>query len=244
MGTISIFSLALPVILVFALRLEKNKHFLALAATYLVTLSFNVISMGLFNTNENFTRLLGVTSNFLEFPLMFIFLSYFSFSAILAKRMWYLVLAFLLFEVIITAIYGYNKVAMTIVMAPGLALMMFFSVWFTLRQIRIATAHRKAAGKAVMISSQLFAYGCFSIIYVMFYLLKSKEVGDIFTIYFISTTLSNLALSVGIYIENKRIKKLDELRTTRKELNIIYDKSRPVKTISLGPSEMDKEIWD
>jgi hypothetical protein len=244
MGIISTVALLLPVVLVLALRLHRFKCFLALAIYYFLSFSYNLMSENYIPVNADFKKIFGITNNLLEFPLMFTFMAYFSFSASLTKRIRYSVIIFLLFEIAVTVLSGYNKEAMTIIMAPGLSILLFFSVWFSLRQIRITITQGKATGKALMISSMLFAYGCYMLIYVLYYLVKSEEVADIFTMYFIASTLSALILSIGIFIENKRIKKLEELKITRRELNMVYDKSQPVTTVSLDPSIMEKEIWD
>jgi hypothetical protein len=73
-----------------------------------------------------------------------------------------------------------------------------------------------------MLSSLLFAYGCYSLIYIMYYVIRTKDVSDVFVMYFIVTTLSALILSVGMVVESKRIKKLKELKLVRKELNMLY----------------------
>ncbi|HVT86698.1 MAG TPA: hypothetical protein VHD35_15950 [Chitinophagaceae bacterium] len=194
--------------------------------------------------HPEFKRIFGITNNLLELPLMFTFIAYFSFSAKFAKRLRYAVIAFILFELAIILIFGFNQNAMIIIMAPDLSLLLFFSVWFSLRQIKITIAQGKAIGRALMISSLLFAYGCYALIYVFYYIVKSEEVADIFTMYFIAVTFSSLILSAGLLIENKRIKKLEELKTIRRELNMVYDKSQPVTTVSLDPSVIEKEIWN
>ena len=60
--------------------------------------------------------------------------------------------------------------------------------------------------------------------------MKTEYVTDVFVMYFIVTTLSALILSVGMIVENKRIKKLKELKLVRKELSMVYgDPSSPKK---------------
>ncbi|MCZ2458422.1 MAG: hypothetical protein LC128_02255 [Chitinophagales bacterium] len=232
MAIISIITLIFPVVLVLVLQLYRSKCFLALAIYYLLDFCFNVMSEGYIPVNENFRRAFGITTNLLEFPLMFIFISYFSPSLKFAKKIRISVVAILLFELIIVLAFGFNRTSMTIIMAPEISLLLFFSVWFSLRYIKIAIIQGKTIGKALMITSLLFAYGSYAIIYVFFYVLDSKELNDIFTMYYFSTVISTLMLSSGILIENKRIKKLLELRRTRKELKLIYDDSQPVTTVS------------
>lgn len=244
MGIICTTTLLIPCVLVLALRLYRFKCFLALAIYYILEVSYNLMSENYIHVSPDFKKYFGIANNFLELPLMLTFMLYFSFSAKLSKQMRYSVFIYLIFGVITFLIFGYNTTAVTIILAPSLSLLLFVSVWFTLRQIKIAIAQGKGTGKALMISSMLFLYGCYMLIYILYYLVRSKEVADIYTMYFIATTLSALVLSIGIFIENKRIRVLQELKTTRKELNMVYDKSQPMRTVSLDPSALDKNIWD
>jgi len=73
-----------------------------------------------------------------------------------------------------------------------------------------------------MVTSALFAYGCFSIIYVFWYVFETPYVEDAFLVYFFVATFSSILVSIGLIMERKRFKALDELRTTRKELSVLY----------------------
>ena len=45
---------------------------------------------------------------------------------------------------------------------------------------------------------------------------------DAFLVYFFVATISSILVSIGLVIEKKRFKVLDELKTTRKELSMLY----------------------
>jgi hypothetical protein len=132
---------------------------------------------------------------------------------------------FILFEIIIIAIFGYNVRAATIVMAPGLLLVLIFSLMFFIHQTKITIIHHKAAGKAFIAASLLFAYGGYTFIYVVYYLLKTPYKSDTFLVYFFVTICSSLLISAGIFFERKRISQLEELKITREELKMIYGRS-------------------
>lgn len=244
MGIISTVALLVPLLLVLLLRLYRFKCFLALGIYYLLEFSYNLMNQNFIHVNSDFKKYFGIANNYLELPLMFTFMLYFSFSARLTKKFRYSVFIFLGFELIVSLIFGYSTKSMVIIMAPGLALLLYVSAWFSLRQIKIAIVQGKGTGKAIMISALLFVYGCYMLIYVFYYLIKSGEVADIYTVYFIAVTISSLLLSIGIIIENKRIRILEELKTTRKELNMLYSNSQTVKTVSLDPEAFKKNTWD
>ena len=231
MGFVSTIILLVPVLIIALLRLNRFKCFLAAGIYYLFGFCNSFLKEGYINTPKEFNKIFEITYNLLDMPLMFIFLAYFSTSANLGKRIRISVLAFLTFELGIILIFGYTKEALTIIMAPGLAAVLFFSAIFFVRQIKITIQHQRATGKALMLSSLLFAYGCYALIYIMYYIIKTRDVTDVFVMYFIVTTLSALILSAGMVVENKRIKKLEELKQVRKELNSLY-KEAPVKTIT------------
>lgn len=242
MGIISIIALLLPVLLVLIYRLYRFKWFIALAVYFLLDFIYNLMTENYIPVSAEIKRYVGISINFLEFPLMFTFMTYFSYSATLTKRIRYSIPAFILFELLTILMFGYNRKAMIIIMAPGLSLLLFFSTLFALRQIKITITQGKSAGKALMASALLFGYGSYTLIYVLYYLMKAGEINEIFSMYFVASTFSVILLSIGIMIENKRIQLLEELKTTRKELNSVYDQKQNVKRIPIDPSVFDKNF--
>ena len=241
MGFISTIIFIVPVFIIVLLRLNRFKCFLALGIYYLLGFCNNLMKEGYIPAAKEFSQTFEITYNFLDMPLMFIFLAYFSKSLNLAKRIRIAVLTFLAFEFAVALIFGYNKNALTIIMAPGLVVVLFFSTLFFLRQIRIAIQHHRATGKALMLSSLLFAYGCYALIYVMYYIAKTEDVTDIFVMYFVVTVLSALILSVGMIIENKRIRKLEELKLVRKELSMLYGDPTAKKIVIPDPFFLEND---
>jgi hypothetical protein len=129
---------------------------------------------------------------------------------------------FLLFEVIVISIYGFNLRAAIIVLGPGLLLVLVFSALFFIHQAKITIVHQKAAGKAFIATSLLFAYGGYAFIYVVYYLLKTQYKLDTYLVYYLVSIFSSLLLCTGIIIERKRVRQIAELQTARRELRVIY----------------------
>ena len=139
------------------------------------------------------------------------------------KRITICIFLFIGFEAIVLAIYGFSVKAVKIVLGPDIAVILIISLMFFLRYVRLAITNSKSMGKAIMISSILLSYSIFSLVYIFFYLVKTRQYQeDARLIYYLVSILSALLMSLGIAIENKRIKKLDELKHTRKELATIY----------------------
>ena len=224
MGFLFSATLLLPILLIIVLRIYRLKCFLALGIYYMLGFLDAMVSQKYIPVSEDIIRIIGVTINLLDVPLMLTFLIYFSPAPQMTKRIRYVILIFIAFEIIVTSITGYNRNALSIIIGPGLAVILFLCAWFFVRHIKIAIAHGKAIGKALITSSFLFVFGCYSFIYVMHYLLRMPNTTDMYLMYLISSVLSVIVVAAGIMIENKRIRKLKELLVTRKELNMIYKK--------------------
>jgi glucan phosphoethanolaminetransferase (alkaline phosphatase superfamily) len=170
---------------------------------------------------------IAITDNFLDAPLLLIFFLFFSSSALMTKRLKLGLFIFLGLEAIIFVVFGFSVKAVKIILGPDIAVVLLISFMFFLRYVRLAITNSKSLGKAIMISSILLSYSIFSLVYIFFYLIKNRQYReDAQLIYYLISIISALLMAVGILIEKKRIKKLDELKNTRRELAIIYGEKR------------------
>jgi hypothetical protein len=208
MGLIATLALSLPILTIIATGLSGYRTFPALVVYYALLVMYNMFVQGYIAVDPTTVRYLGIANNLLDAPLMLIFLTYFATGApILKQRMWILIGIFVAFEIVTVALVGFNVQAITITMGPGILFILGFSLPFFVRLTKLTITHHKATGKAMMTASMLFAYGCYTIIYVMYYLMKSSDVLDTFLVYFFVCTFSSLLMSAGIIFERKRIKK-------------------------------------
>jgi hypothetical protein len=221
-GIISTLALFLPAIIIVVLRLAWYKSFPALFFYYIFLFGYNFLSLDYIKANRDFVYYYGVLNNLLDAPLMLTFMTYFSKTALFRRRMKRVVPVFLLFEVIVISIYGFNLRAAIIVLGPGLLLVLVFSALFFIHQAKITIVHQKAAGKAFIATSLLFAYGGYAFIYVVYYLLKTQYKLDTYLVYYLVSIFSSLLLCTGIIIERKRVRQIAELQTARRELRVIY----------------------
>ncbi len=152
-------------------------------------------------------------------------MTYFSKTALFRKRMKIIVMALILFELIVIATVGFNVKAAIICLAPGLLLVLGFSLLFFIHQAKITVVYQKAVGKALISASLLFAYGGYSFIYVVYYLLKTPYKADTLFVYYLVITCSSFLLTAGIFFERKRVKQLTELKVAREELRIVYGRT-------------------
>lgn len=245
MGIVSSVALFSPIFFILTLRLSAYRTFPALLAYYSGVLVYNLMTEGYISTNQEIIRYWGLANNLLDTPLMLTFLIYFSTSPIFTRRIKILIAVFLVFEVLVIALLGLNTDAITIILAPGILLIFGLYIYFFIRQSKVTITHRKSAGKAMISAAMLFAYGSYGIIYVMYYLLKTPFIEDTFLLFFLVTTLSSVLVSAGIIVEEKRIRKLNELRRTRRELSDIYAGEKKTvphrRTVML---DFDREQWN
>lgn len=244
MGFVSTVSLSLPVVMLIGTKLYGYRSFPALLLFYVIAVCDNFLTQGYINADPGFIRNYGIINNLLEAPLILSFLTYFSTSARLTRKMKIIIVAFAVYEIIIVAILGFTLKAITITIGSGLALILGFCITFFIRQTKVTVTYHKATGKALMVASLLFAYGCFAILYFMFYIFRTSFKADSFLVYFLATTISSLLMCIGIIIERKRVQKLHELKTTRKELSVLYNETKTAVPLKTAILDFDKDQWN
>lgn len=244
LGLVALIALALPIILMCVMRLATYKTFPALLAVLAISFVQNLFHLGYIQVPAYVIREINFWNNLLDAPLMILFLTYLSSSPEFARRMKKGILGFMLFEVAILLIDGWNLDSLTIILGPGLALVFGLSLHFFTRNTRITIMHKKASGKAIISAALLFAYGCYALIYLMYYVMRTPNVADTFLVYFLTVIFSSLLLSAGLIVERKRIQKLNELKVTRRELSLIYSKSAPSRKYESAFGEMNNDRWN
>ena len=227
LGIISSIALFVPVVLILVLKLFSNRSFLALALCYFIVGVQNLLRQSVFGVPKVIYQSMSLVDNILEVPLMLLFLTFFSTSVLMSRRIITCIYVFIGFEAIILAIFGFNVKAIRIILGPDIALIVAISFSFFMRYVRLSVSNSKSIGKAVMASSVFISYAIFSIVYIFYYLVKNEQYqDDAELVYYLVSILSAILMSIGILIENKRFKKLDELRHTRKELATIYGEKK------------------
>jgi hypothetical protein len=246
MGMISTVALTFPIIVLLTTKLAWYRSFPALFFYYLFVLSHNLLLLGYFKMDGNFRYYLAVANNMLDTPLMLTFLIYFSQTAAFRKKLLMIVTGFVAFEIIICTMYGFTSKATTIILAPGLLITLVVSLLFFIHQVKIAVVYHKAAGKAIMAASLLFAYVGYCFVYAVYYLIQPVFKDDAHLVFFLIIICSSTSLAVGIFLERKRVLQLIELQTTRKELKAIYGGQDPKKRANpfeAATFNLDKEQW-
>jgi hypothetical protein len=254
MGYISTAALFMPVLFILLFRLGTYRSFPVLLFYYTTVLMYNIFTQGYIKADRELIYYWGLFNNLLDAPLMLYFLTYLSTSKKMLHRMKVLILSYILFEAVVISVNGLNINSIIIILAPGIILVIYYCIIFFNKYAKYAIRHYKATGKAMIASSLLFAYGCYSFLYLMYYVFKAhldsnnkpdpQYLNDTFLIYFMITTFSSLLISAGIIIESKRVHKLKELKVTRKELATIYTETRRTAPFRKVLLDFDKEHWN
>ena len=227
LGIISSIALFVPVVLILVLKLFSNRSFLALALCYFIVGVQNLLRQSVFGIPKLIYQSMSIVDNILDAPLMLLFLTFFSTSALMTKRIRTCIYIFLAFETIILAIFGFNVKTVRIILGPDIAVIAAISFSFFMRYVRLSVSHAKNLGKAFMAASVFISYAIFSIVYIFYYLAKNEQYqGDAELVYYLVSILSAILMTIGILVENKRFKKLGELKHTRKELATIYGEKK------------------
>lgn len=222
MGLLSTLALALPVIFMGITRLGWYKCFPALAAFFLLLFAHNLTSLGYIPAPKSVTSFQSLMNKLLHAPLMLCFLTYFSQTAAFRKSILAVLGVYIAFEAVVLLVLGINRHSNTVIMIPGLLVVVFLTAIFCIHYVKLTLVNQKALGKLIMIFSIFLAYGVYCFIYVYFFMVDTQFVQDSKLIFFLLTIISSIVLSVGLLIERSRVRHLEELHKTREELKALY----------------------
>lgn len=227
----AIFILAVPIVLLLTTKLAWYRSFIALTAYFVIGFIYALLDGGFIATDRMLVRNMGILVNLLDAPLTLLFLTYLSRTSSFRKKIYWVIGAFIAYEVVVLLIYGYNIKASNIFTIPGLILTLSISVMFAVHQIKISVIYHKAAGKALFASALFFGYVGYTYCYFVYYFLDKTYQHDARLAFNAMTIISAILISIGIVFERKRVAKLFEIKTTREELKALYA-NEETKTIA------------
>ncbi len=251
MGLISTVFIFLPVALLILLKMIRHQNFIAFLLYYIAAFLYNCLMLGYISMSESFTYNLGVFNNLLNAPVMLFFLKYFATTPKLKKGINWLILGFIVFEVVVVFITGFNKEAIAIIGGPALLTIIGLSVHYFLQQTKRAIRSAKANGKALLTAGIIFSYCGYTFLFLLFYIFKTHTVAEVvnahtvadtYLLYYLGTILSSSIICAGIIFESKRVGQLFELKVTRKELSAIYGNEKKAVPYRTAFLDFDKEL--
>lgn len=222
LGILSTLTFLLPVILILFFKLYNHVSFFALLVYYFNSALYNLMTEGILKVPLNFERMFGAYCNYLDAILMLTVLLLFCINKINKSVIYVTLILYVIYQVFIYLYFGLDFASNIYTTGPGIALVLLYGTYMFYNQLKLTFDKNKGYGKSVMIAALLFAYGSYALIYVLHYIQRVPQVGEIFIIYFVSSIISSIIMAFGIYLISKRYQQLKELQIMRKELRLFF----------------------
>lgn len=215
--------LLLPAGLIVAYGLHRHRSLAALIIWFGITAVFNLLTQQVIPASHGVVKAFEVIKSYLEVPVILMALLFFCPIRQKQRTVYLAGGAFMLYELVIAARFGLDEKTIVYVMGPGLLLILGYTFYLFVKQIRFTVHFGKNTGRTLMLASILFSYCCYGLIYYFYYFTPTPDAGDAFLLYFISISVASLLMSVGITLIRKRMRELEEVKNTRKELALFFD---------------------
>ncbi|HEU0111879.1 MAG TPA: hypothetical protein VFQ73_13470 [Flavisolibacter sp.] len=222
-GVTATISMFLPVAAIVYYRLYNHRSLAALMVSYISTAVYNLMSEDVIHIPQGYLQNFGVVNNYLDIPLMLTALLFFCPIKQKQRTVHIVTIVFVSYELLIAILFGFNPKAVVYIMGPGLALILVYAFYLFVRHIKMTIEFGKNAGRTLMLVSILFAYGCYALVYYFYYIQKTPAVTDVFLLYFISTLVSSIIMTIGLHLIRRRLKELQEIKNTRRELALFFN---------------------
>lgn len=223
LGIASAIAFLLPALIILSSRLLINISLLALVIYFLLVMSYNLMSENIIIVNKEALRNFGVINNYLDVPLMLTAMLLFCNEKWQQRVIITSIICFVTYEFLIFFQYKLSPTSSKYIMGPGILLVLVYSLYLFMNNIKSTIVQGKGVGKTLMITSILFAYGCYFIVYLFAYIQKTSNRTDVFIIYYLSSIIFSIVMSAGLVWVKKRLKEIKEVQTTRKELNVFFN---------------------
>jgi hypothetical protein len=223
LGIISAIAFALPVLIIIFSRLYMNISLLALVIYFSLAFSYNLMVENVLVVAPDTRRVTGVLINYLDVPFILTVMLMFCTEKWTERAIKISLGVFALFEVVIFSKYQFSFVSSEYIMGPGILLIMGFSLYFFVNNIKLTIMQGKGVGKTLMITSILFGYGSYLIVYFFAFIQKTSNKGDVFIIYYLTSIIFSALMSAGLFYVKRRVKEIKEVQNTRKELSVFFN---------------------
>jgi hypothetical protein len=164
----------------------------------------------------------GVINNYLDVPLMLTGMLMFCTEKWKQRVVITSIICFSAFELIIFFQHQLQPISSKYIMGPGIVLILFYSLYLFINNIKNTIVQGKGVGKTLMITSILFAYGCYFLVYLFAYIQRTSDRQDVFIIYYLASIIFSVLMAAGLIWVKKRLREIKEVQTTRKELSVFF----------------------
>ena len=230
LGIACIVSFILPVLVILYNRYYTHRSLAALLVYYSLIFIDNLFAENIIPVGERVSKIFSILDNFCDVPLMLTVLLFFCPDRKKQNSIRLLTYAFIAYEIVIIAIHGFSTTAVTYVMGPGIAIVLGYASYLFVRQVKFSIYHSKNHGRMIMLSAIFFVYASYALIYFFHYLQKTPYINDVMMLYYISSILSAVVMAVGLHLIRRRLKELQSVQVTRKELAIFFGHKSELET--------------
>ena len=224
LGIVSAVAFLLPALIILSSRLLINISLLSLVIYFLLVVCYILMSENVFLVNKDAQRNYAVINNYLDVPLILTAMLMFCTEKWKQRVIITTIFCFVVYEILIFSQYKLQPVSSKYIMGPGIILILLYSLYLFINNIKSTIVQGKGVGKTLMITSILFAYGCYFIVYLFAYIQKTSNRADVFIIYYLASIIFSILMSAGLIWVKKRLREIKEVQTTRKELNVFFNK--------------------
>jgi hypothetical protein len=243
-------ALIAPITIILTSRLLKKKTFALLAVYYFITFAFNLMILEFIKATPVMINNSAIINNLLDGPLMLGFMLVLVPKSREKRIITGLILCLLIYNTTVFAITGFTNTTVQICLGPSLIICFIFSVRYFLyyTKINLRRQGNNVNGKALISGALVAMYAAYLFVFLIYYVIKTNTIVDAYIIYCLITMFSVGCMSFGLVREIIRLRKIDEVQTTRKELAILYEeeKHNPNRKrtrslddlLSFDPSEM------
>ena len=212
----------LPVLVIIYNKFYTHRSLGALMLYYFLMALVTAVCQGLLVEDRQVKENFGVVASYLNIPLMLTSLMFFCPIKIKQRTIHILTVIFICYEIVITMIHGFTHAAGVCIIGLGLIVVLGYAFFLFVRQVKFSIMHGKNQGRILMLAAVLFAYSCYLLLYCFSYILKTPYESDTILLYYLSSSISAIIMTVGLQLMRKRLKDLQSLKLTRKELAIFF----------------------
>src|SRR6187431_3635288 len=129
-GLLSTIALIAPVCVIVITKLIRYKQYLPLFIWCALAFGFSLMTEHLVSVPKTIERYYGIINNLTDMPLILSFLIFQVASSIQVKTMKILLIAYILFEIVLIAMFGITIKTITITLGPGLLIVFGYSLYY------------------------------------------------------------------------------------------------------------------
>jgi small-conductance mechanosensitive channel len=221
-------ALIAPITIILSSRLLKKKTFIFLAFYYFITFAFNLMLLEFIRATPVVIKNSAIINNLLDGPLMLGFMLVLVPKNREKRVLIGLILCLLIYNATVLAVTGFTITTIQICLGPSLAICFIFGLRYFLyyTKTNLRRPGTNVNGKALISGALVAMYAAYIFVFLFYYLLRTNPIIDAYIIYCSITIFSVGFMSIGLYREILRLRKIDEVQTARKELADLYDQEK------------------